>query len=90
MAKKSAIPNQKSLSGLHDIGLLVNCVLNTEEFKKSVDLRSSQRKALHLCEEEILGFSHCDCPASTGACLRIYARPPDMITIYRSRRRQLL
>ncbi len=53
--------DQVYLAGLlHDIGLLVNSVLYTEEFRKSVGLASTEHRALHLCEEEILGFSHCD------------------------------
>jgi HD-like signal output (HDOD) protein len=54
-------PDQAYLAGLlHDLGLLVNSVLYTDDFRKCVALASTERRALQVCEEEILGFTHCE------------------------------
>ena len=54
-------PDHAYLAGLlHDLGLLVNSVLYTEDFRKCLALASAERKPIHLCEQEILGFTHCD------------------------------
>lgn len=56
-----AEPEKAYLAGLlHDLGILVNSLLCTEDFRKCVQSATEQRRALHLCEEEILGFTHCE------------------------------
>lgn len=54
-------PDHAYLAGLlHDLGLLVNSVLYTQDFRKCLDVASAERKPIHLCEQEILGFTHGD------------------------------
>jgi HD-like signal output (HDOD) protein len=54
-------PAKAYLAGLlHDLGFLANSILYTDDFRKSLHLASTQQRPLHLCEEEILGFTHCD------------------------------
>jgi len=61
MARKIGYPEPERayLAGLlHDLGFLVNSLLFTEDFRKSLNRASETHRALHLCEEEILGFTH--------------------------------
>jgi HD-like signal output (HDOD) protein len=52
-------PDKAYLAGLlHDLGFLVNSILYTEDFRKSLERAFVQRSALHVCEEEVLGFTH--------------------------------
>jgi HD-like signal output (HDOD) protein len=63
IAKSIGYPelDQAYLAGLlHDLGFLVNSVLYTEDFRKCVATASTERRPLHQCEEDILGFTHCD------------------------------
>ncbi|HEV2730429.1 MAG TPA: HDOD domain-containing protein [Terriglobales bacterium] len=54
-------PDKAYLAGLlHDLGFLVNSILYTENFRKSLQLASARHTALHVCEQEILGFTHCE------------------------------
>ncbi len=54
-------PDCAYLAGLvHDLGLLVNSVLYTADFRKCVQMAMTERRALLLCEEQVLGFNHCD------------------------------
>lgn len=45
---------------LHDIGFLVNSVLYTEEFRECLRRAAEQHAPLHVIEEQVLGFTHCD------------------------------
>lgn len=63
MAKKIEYhePEKAYLAGLlYDIGLLVNSVLYTEGFRECLRIASEQQAPLHLIEEQVLGFTHCD------------------------------
>jgi len=54
-------PEKAYLAGLlHDLGFLVNSILCTADFRKSLERASAQQSALHVCEAEILGFTHCE------------------------------
>ncbi|MFZ1132437.1 MAG: HDOD domain-containing protein [Terriglobales bacterium] len=54
-------PEKAYLAGLlHDLGFLVNSVLYTDGFRECLRLAAEQHLALHVVEEQVLGFSHCD------------------------------
>jgi HD-like signal output (HDOD) protein len=54
-------PEKAYLAGLlHDLGILVNTLVCTEEFRACIQSAVGRRTALHRSEEEILGFTHCD------------------------------
>jgi putative nucleotidyltransferase with HDIG domain len=54
-----AEPEKAYLGGLlHDLGLLVNSLLCNEDFHKCRQQAIETHRALHLCEEEVLGFAH--------------------------------
>jgi HD-like signal output (HDOD) protein len=56
-----ADPEKAYLAGLlHDLGILVNSLLCTEDFRKCVERAAAARGPLHVYEAEILGFTHCD------------------------------
>ena len=56
-----ADPEKAYLAGLlHDLGLLVNSLLYTEDFRKCRASAMETHRALHVCEREILGFAHTD------------------------------
>ncbi|MGA7078237.1 MAG: HDOD domain-containing protein [Terriglobales bacterium] len=63
MAKRIeyAEPEKAYLAGLlHDIGFLVNSVLYTEDFRECLRRAAEQHAPLHVIEEQVLGFTHCD------------------------------
>ena len=63
MAKKIEYPEPEKayLAGLlHDIGLLVNSILYTEDFRECRRQAAEQHVPLHIVEEQILGFTHCE------------------------------
>ena len=63
MAKKIEYPEPEKayLAGLlHDLGFLVNSVLCTDKFRECLQTASEQHLPLHVVEEQILGFSHCE------------------------------
>jgi HD-like signal output (HDOD) protein len=73
-------PEKAYLAGLiHDLGLLVNSVLYTAQFRECVSRAATERAPLHAIEQEILGFTHCDSgyilsehwglPAELGNCI---------------------
>ena len=74
-----AEPEKAYLAGLlHDLGLLVNSLLCTEEFRKCRQRAVETGRALHICEEELLGFTHCD----SGRLLAEHWRlPQDMCEV---------
>ncbi len=54
-------PEKAYLAGLlHDIGFLVNSVLYTEDFRECLRRAAEQHAPLHVIEEQVLGFTHCD------------------------------
>jgi len=56
-----AEPEKAYLAGLlHDLGLLVNSLLCTEDYRRCWANAAETHRALHLCEQEILGFAHTD------------------------------
>ncbi len=62
MAKKIEYPEPERayLAGLlHDIGFLVNSVLYTQEFRECLRRAAEEHVPLHVIEEQVLGFSHC-------------------------------
>ena len=63
MAKKIEYdePEKAYLAGLlHDIGLLVNSILYTNLFRECLRSAAEQHAPLHVIEEQVLGFTHCD------------------------------
>ena len=63
MAKKIEYPEPEKayLAGLlHDLGFLVNSVLYTEDFRECLRRAADQQVALHVIEEQVLGFTHCE------------------------------
>jgi putative nucleotidyltransferase with HDIG domain len=54
-------PEKAYLAGLlHDIGFLVNSVLYTEGFRECLQRAAEQHLPLHVIEEQVLGFTHCE------------------------------
>jgi len=69
MAKKIEYPEPEKayLAGLlHDLGFLVNSVLFTDKFRECLQTASEQHLSLHVVEEQILGFSHCETGGMLG------------------------
>jgi putative nucleotidyltransferase with HDIG domain len=63
MAQKIEYPEPEKayLAGLlHDLGFLVNSVLYTEDFRECLRRAAEQHLPLHVMEEQVLGFSHCE------------------------------
>ena len=63
MARKIEYPEPEKayLAGLlHDIGFLANSVLYTPEFRECLRRAAEQHAPLHVVEEQVLGFSHCE------------------------------
>jgi HD-like signal output (HDOD) protein len=53
-------PEKAYLAGLlHDLGILVSMLASTDGFRKCIQAARDRHLALHLCEEEHLGFTHC-------------------------------
>lgn len=53
-------PEKAYLAGLlHDLGMLVNTVTCTEQYRACVQAAFAGRMALHKTEEKYLGFTHC-------------------------------
>lgn len=56
-----AEPEKAYLAGLlHDLGLLVNSLVCHKEFLQCRERAAGTHQALHVCEEELLGFAHTD------------------------------
>lgn len=54
-------PEKAYLAGLlYDIGILVNSVLYHDKYQECLRVATERRVPLHVVEQEILGFSHCD------------------------------
>ena len=63
MAQKIEYPEPEKayLAGLlHDLGFLVNSFLYTEDFRECHRRAAEQHVPLHVIEEQILGFTHCE------------------------------
>ena len=63
MAKKIEYPEPEKayLAGLlHNLGFLVNSVLYTKEFRECLRQAAEQQVPLHVIEEQVLGFTHCE------------------------------
>ena len=63
IAKRIGYPEAEKayLAGLiHDLGILVNSVLYTDKLRECFDRAASNHAPLHMSEEQILGFNHCD------------------------------
>lgn len=53
-------PEKAYLAGLlHDMGILVNTLACTEEYRKCIQAARDSHVALHRSEQEHLGFTHC-------------------------------
>jgi putative nucleotidyltransferase with HDIG domain len=53
-------PEKAYVAGLlHDLGILVNTLTCTQEFRKCIQAASNGQAALHQSEQEHLGFTHC-------------------------------
>lgn len=70
-------PEKAYLAGLlHDLGILVNTLACTEEFRVCVQKATEGHIALHRCERERLGFTH----SESGQVLAEYWKfSPDVI-----------
>ena len=54
-------PEKAYLAGLvHDIGILVNTVICTDEYRTCLHTAVEERVPLHRIEQRLLGFTHCD------------------------------
>jgi putative nucleotidyltransferase with HDIG domain len=63
MAQKIGYPEPEKayLAGLlHDLGFLVNSVLYTQQFRECLRRAAVEHAPLHVMEEQVLGFSHCE------------------------------
>jgi HD-like signal output (HDOD) protein len=63
MARKIEYPEPEKayLAGLlHDLGFLVNSVLYTDGFRECLRLAAERHAPLHVIEQEVLGFTHCE------------------------------
>jgi HD-like signal output (HDOD) protein len=63
MAQKIEYPEPEKayLAGLlHDLGFLVNSVLYTEDFRECLRRAAEEHAPLHVIEEQVLGFTHCE------------------------------
>ena len=45
---------------LHDIGVLVNCMIAPEEFRAALERASSEQIPLDEAEQAMMGFTHCE------------------------------
>ncbi|HEX8814581.1 MAG TPA: HDOD domain-containing protein [Terriglobales bacterium] len=53
-------PEKAYLAGLlHDLGILVNMIACTDEFRQCLQKAHDERVALHIIEDQFLGFNHC-------------------------------
>ncbi len=53
-------PEKAYLAGLlHDLGILVNTVTCTDEYRRTMETARERRVCLEECERECLGFTHC-------------------------------
>jgi len=53
-------PEKAYLAGLlHDLGVLVNTVTCTEQYRCAIEQGRWQRVPLHVSERQLLGFTHC-------------------------------
>jgi len=72
-------PEKAYLAGLtHDLGILVNNIACTEEFRRCFEKAREQRVALHRSEEEHLGFSHCQ---SGKILAQTWSFPTDLVDV---------
>jgi len=54
-------PEKAYLAGLlHDLGFLVNSVLYTGDFRECLRRAAERHAPLHVVEEQVLGFTHCE------------------------------
>ena len=63
MASKIGYPDPEKayLAGLlHDLGFLVNSVIDNSKFRECLKHAVAQRCALHISEQQILGYTHSD------------------------------
>jgi HD-like signal output (HDOD) protein len=63
MAKRIEYPEPEKayLAGLlHDLGFLVNSFLYNEDFRECLRRAAEEHAPLHVIEEQVLGFTHCD------------------------------
>jgi putative nucleotidyltransferase with HDIG domain len=72
-------PEKAYLAGLlHDLGILVNTVACTEEYRMCIVTARQERIALESSEQKVLGFTHCD----SGKILAEHWKfPPDVIAV---------
>jgi putative nucleotidyltransferase with HDIG domain len=72
-------PEKAYLAGLlHDLGILVNTVACTEQYRRTIEYAQERRMQLHESEQECLGFTH----AQSGAILaQQWKFSPDVTTV---------
>ncbi len=58
---KYSDPEKAYLAGLlHDVGMLVNSLVCTEETHRCVQVASDRHVPIHPSEKDLLGFTHCE------------------------------
>lgn len=56
-----AEPEKAYVAGLlHDVGFLVNSILYTDQFRECLQRAAEEHLPLHVIEEQVLGFTHCE------------------------------
>ena len=69
-------PEKAYLAGLiHDLGFLVNSVLDTAKFRQAVLQAAERRCALHISEQQFLDYTHAD---SGGMLCEHWGFPPEL------------
>jgi HD-like signal output (HDOD) protein len=54
-------PEKAYLAGLlHDVGILVNSMICTEQTRSCLQVANDRRVPIHLSEKDLLGFTHCE------------------------------
>lgn len=72
-------PEKAYLAGLlHDLGILVNSVVCTEDFRACAQMASQRHMALHVAESEYLGFTHCQSGKALAAHWHL---PPELTEV---------
>ena len=76
-------PEKAYLAGLlHDIGVLVNCMVVSEEFRASLEKASCEQISLDEAEQTTLGFTHSDSGRILAEAWKIPADIADAIELH--------
>lgn len=76
-------PEKAYLAGLlHDIGVLVNCMVASEEFRTAMEKASCEQIPLDEAEQTILGFTHSDSGRILAEAWKIPSEIADAIEMH--------